>query len=151
MSDWLLTLLTQIGSIGAVSLIVKSLLKPISTALNSYAAGYANQTASIDARFANLERLAEEQAHITRTVETIRDEISMQAKSRDNKVLVQRETESWRAPLASITPFLSGKFAPPNASGGRRKGQRLAMQLVSKRRSGWVPHSPQGGGVRASR
>jgi hypothetical protein len=39
-------------------------------------------------------------------------------------VLVQREMESWRAPLASITPFSACQFAPPNAvaAGGTGSG-----------------------------
>jgi len=34
--------------------------------------------------------------------------------------LVQREMESWRAPLASIAPITPGRFAPPKvmAAGG---------------------------------
>jgi hypothetical protein len=39
-------------------------------------------------------------------------------------VLVQREMESWRGPLASIAPIPPGLFAPPNG-GGPQKGQRL--------------------------
>jgi hypothetical protein len=60
----------------------------------------------------------------------------------DESVLVQREMESWRAPLASIAPIPPAKFATPSG-GGRRKGQRLKLQLVSKGRSGWLVHSPQ--------
>jgi hypothetical protein len=53
-------------------------------------------------------------------------------------VLVQREMESWRAPLASIAPIPPGQFAAPKTCGGRRQGQRLKLQLVQKRRSGWL-------------
>src|ERR1700722_6844729 len=59
-----------------------------------------------------------------------------------SNVLVQRETESWRAPIASMAPIPTGKFATPSGA-GRRKGQRLKLQLVSKGRSGWLVHSPQ--------
>jgi len=52
-------------------------------------------------------------------------------------VLVQREMESWRTPLASITPF-SAAALDVQCRGGCRSGQRLKLQLVSRRRSGWV-------------
>src|SRR5438105_9409312 len=67
--------------------------------------------------------------------------ISFQRKG-SGTVLVQREMESWRAPLASIAPIPPGKFATPSG-GGRRKGQRLKLQLVSEGRSGWLVHSLQ--------
>src|SRR5262249_50225197 len=51
-------------------------------------------------------------------------------------VLVQREMESWRTPLASIAPIPPGQFAPPKAVAAGRKGQRLATGF--KRRSGWL-------------
>lgn len=65
--------------------IVKFLLKPVWTALNGYATTYASGQASIDVRIRNLEKLAEEQARLTRTVESIKDEIAAQAKSRDDR------------------------------------------------------------------
>ena len=39
-------------------------------------------------------------------------------------VLVQREVESWRAPVASITLFSLGHFAPPNAVAAGGTGSR---------------------------
>jgi len=42
-------------------------------------------------------------------------------------VLVQRETESGRSPLASIAPFSEGQFEPPNV--GYRKGQWVETAL----------------------
>jgi len=45
------------------------------------------------------------------------------AHAAEGGVLVQREMESWRAPLASIAPFSAGQFAPPNgAAAGRGSG-----------------------------
>src|ERR1019366_193506 len=89
MADWLILLL-RYGGFGAVLLLAlfvmgKWLLKRITAALDSYTTAYAQQSASIDARIANLEKLAEEQARLTRTVENIKDEIAAQAKSRDNR------------------------------------------------------------------
>src|ERR1017187_437691 len=89
MTDWLVPLL-QIGGFGAVVAIAlfimgKWLLGQITIALNSYVTAYAQETAKIDARIERLEKLAEEQARLTRTVETIKDEIAAQAKSRDNR------------------------------------------------------------------
>jgi cell division protein FtsB len=82
-------LLFEFGGCGAVLLLAlfgigKWFLKKMNAALDSYVAAYAQQTANIDARIANLEKLAQEQAHLTRTVERIKDEIAAQAKSRDN-------------------------------------------------------------------
>jgi cell division protein FtsB len=89
MNDWLVPLL-QIGGTGAVVafalfIMGRWLLNHITTALKSYVTAYAQQTANIDARIANLEKLAAEQARLTRTVESIKDEIAAQAKSRDNQ------------------------------------------------------------------
>jgi hypothetical protein len=89
MADWLVLLL-KFGGFGAVLLLAlfvmgKWLLKRINAALDSYVAAYAQQTANIDARIANLEKLAQEQAHLTRTVEGIKDEIAAGAKNRDNR------------------------------------------------------------------
>ena len=89
MADWL-TFLFNIGGFGAVLVLAlfvmgKWLLKQITAVLNSYVTAYAQETAKIDARMKRLEQLAEEQARLTRTVETIKDEISAQARSRDNR------------------------------------------------------------------
>jgi hypothetical protein len=89
MVDWL-ALLLQIGGFGAVLLLAlfvggKWLIKRITAALDSYTTAYLQQKAAIDARIERLEQLAEEQARLTRTVESIKDEIAAQAKSRDNR------------------------------------------------------------------
>jgi 3-methyladenine DNA glycosylase/8-oxoguanine DNA glycosylase len=52
---------------------------------------YAQETAKIDTRIKHLEKLAEEQARLTRTVESIKDEIAAQAKSRDNRWAFRKE------------------------------------------------------------
>jgi hypothetical protein len=89
MADWLILLLHVGGVIGIVAVAMwitgKWLLKQITTTLTSYLAAYAQETAKIDARMERLQLLAEEQARLTRTVETIKDEIAAQAKSRDNR------------------------------------------------------------------
>jgi|ERR1017187_7160152 hypothetical protein len=89
MTDWLVPLF-QFGGTGAVVAVAlfimgKWLLTKITAALNAYVTAYAQQAANIDARIANLEKLAEEQARLTRTVESIKDEIAAQAKNRDNR------------------------------------------------------------------
>jgi hypothetical protein len=91
MADWLIHLLIQIGGVGAVFAILKVLLKPIWTTLNNYTTAYANGQAAIDVRIRNIEKLAEEQARLTRTVESIKDEIAAQAKSRDNRWAFRKE------------------------------------------------------------
>lgn len=78
------------GGFGAVLLVAlfvmgKWLLKRITAALDSYTTAYLQQKAAIDARIERLEQLAEEQAKLTRTVETIKDEIAAQRKSQDNR------------------------------------------------------------------
>src|ERR1022692_655263 len=95
MADWLIFLL-KLGGFGAVlvlALIVmgKWLLKQIAAALNSYVTAYAQETAKIDARIKHLEKLAEEQARLTRTVESIKDQFAAQAKSRDNRWAFRKE------------------------------------------------------------
>lgn len=89
MADWLIFLF-KIGGFGAVLAAAfffagKWLLKQIAATLNSYVTAYAQETAKIDARMKHLEKLAEEQAHLTRTVESIKDEIAAQRKSYDNR------------------------------------------------------------------
>ncbi len=69
----------------AVIAIGKVLLKSLRKTLEAYATSYAQQKASIDARIANLEKLTEEQARLTRTIESIKDEIAAEAKSRDDR------------------------------------------------------------------
>ena len=74
-------------SVVALALFImgKWLLKQITAALNSYVTAYAQQTANIDARIANLEKLTEEQARLTIAVESIKDDIAAQRKSHDNQ------------------------------------------------------------------
>jgi hypothetical protein len=69
----------------------KWLWKKINAALESYTTAYANGQAAIDVRIRNLEKLAEEQARLTRTVESIKDEIAAGAKSRDNRWAFKKE------------------------------------------------------------
>ena len=89
MTDWLPPLL-QIGGIGAVLavalfIIGRWLLNQITAALNSFVTAYAQETAEIDARIERIEKMAEEQAYLTRTVESIKADIAAQVKSRDNR------------------------------------------------------------------
>ena len=89
MADWI-SLLVQIGATGAVLVIAVGVMgrwlwRKIDTAVNAYTGKYLEQKATIDARIANLEKLVEEQARLTRTVESIKDEIAAQRKSRDNR------------------------------------------------------------------
>ena len=89
MADWLILLL-KYGGFAAVLVLAlfvtgKWLVKRITAALDSYTTAYLQQRAAIDARIVSLEKLVEEQAKLTRTVESIKDEIAAQAKSRDNR------------------------------------------------------------------
>lgn len=95
MADWLILFL-QLGGFGAVLVVAlfvlgKWFLKRITTALDSYTTAYLQQKAAIDARIESLEKLAEEQARLTRTVESIKDEIAAEAKSRDNRWEFRKE------------------------------------------------------------
>lgn len=90
MADWLVHVIVQVGGIGAVLVPVviltgKWLWRKIDKALDTYTDKYPEQKATIDARIANLEKLVEEQARITRTVENIKAEIASEARSRDNR------------------------------------------------------------------
>ena len=95
MTDWLLLLIRIGGNIAvlavAVFLLGKWLWSKIDKALDSYTTSYLQQKAAIDARIEHLEKLAEEQARLTRTVEGIKDEIAAQAKSRDNQWALKKE------------------------------------------------------------
>ena len=95
MADWLILLL-KYGGFGAVLVLAlfvtgKWLVKRITAALDSYTTAYLQQKAAIDARIERLEQLAEEQARLTRTVESIKDEIAAQAKIRDNRWEFRKE------------------------------------------------------------
>jgi hypothetical protein len=90
MADWLIHFLIQFGgyvAVLALALILmgKWLWRKINAALESYTTAYFNGQAAIDVRIRNLEKLAEEQATLTRTVEGIKGEFAAQAKSRDNR------------------------------------------------------------------
>jgi hypothetical protein len=89
MTDWFIPLL-EIGGTGVVIAVAflimgKWLWSKINAALNSYVTAYAQETAKIDARIERIEKLAEEQARLTRTVESIKDDIAAQRKSQDNQ------------------------------------------------------------------
>lgn len=95
MADFL-TLIIQIGGVGAVVVIAvaamgKWLWKKVNATFDSYTTTYFQQKAAIDARIANLENLAGEQARLTRTVESVKDEIAAQAKSRDNRWVFKKD------------------------------------------------------------
>lgn len=49
--------------------------------MTTYVTAYTEETARINARIGRIEKLAEEQAHFTRIVESIKDEITAQAKA----------------------------------------------------------------------
>lgn len=86
MADWLIHFLLQIGGTAALLAVAGLWLwRKIDKALESYTTAYANGQAAIDVRIRNLEKLAEEQARLTRTVEGIKDEIAAERKSRDNR------------------------------------------------------------------
>ncbi|HXS94143.1 MAG TPA: hypothetical protein VN736_06020 [Candidatus Limnocylindrales bacterium] len=90
--DWILAALgSTVLTSAAVVVIVKTLVKPIWAALNSYSSGYAQQKASIDARFSQIEKLIEEQKQIARAVETIKHELAAEAKGRDNRWEFRKE------------------------------------------------------------
>jgi hypothetical protein len=67
-------------------------------------------------------------------------------------VLIQRDMESLRSSLASIQPFSAAQFGtrPPNVVAAGGPGMLLKMQVVSRRKSGWVV-PPFTQGVRAQR
>jgi hypothetical protein len=131
MSDWLVFLF-KIGGFGAVVVLAlwimgSWILKRINAALDSYVTAYAQETAKIDARIERIEKLAEEQARLTRTVERIKDEIAAQAKSRDNRWAFRKEV--YVNLINSITDFIEvysriGKF--------RRKNEKLDPTLRSR-------------------
>ena len=90
MADWLVHFLIQIGGTAALLAVAgfavgKWLWGKIDKALESYTSAYAQEAARIDARIGHLEKLAEEQARLTRTVESIKDEIGAQRKMHDNR------------------------------------------------------------------
>ena len=89
MADWLLFLLRLLGNAGLIAvasfILGKWLWGKIDKTLESYATTYATGQAAIDVRIRNLEKLAEEQSRLTRTVETIKDEIAATRKTYDNR------------------------------------------------------------------
>jgi len=92
MADWLFHSLVQIG--GTAALLIGAglwLWRKIDKALESYSTAYANGQAAIDVRIRNLEKLAEEQARLTRIVEGIKDEIGAQRRLENNRWDFKRE------------------------------------------------------------
>jgi hypothetical protein len=90
MADWLLHLLIQIGGTAALLAVAgiavaKWLWGKIDKALESYANAYAQESAKIEARIGSLEKLVEEQARLTRTVETIKDQIAAERRIENNR------------------------------------------------------------------
>src|SRR5580658_9047138 len=59
--------------------------------------------------------------------------------NRRRPVLVQREVERGRSPLASITPFSASRFGTtsPQRSGGWRNGWRLKLVSKKGKHVGW--------------
>ena len=105
----------------------KWLLKKINATLDSYVVAYAHQTANIDARIANLEKLAQEQAHLTRTVERIKDEIAAQAKSRDN--LWEFRKEVYVNLLTDLEEIVALNFTALDCA---NKGQPIPAEYTQK-------------------
>lgn len=135
MADWLLFIF-KLGGCGAVLVLVllvmgKWLLKQIVAALNSYVTAYAQETAKIDARVERLERLAEEQARLTRIVEDIKDEIAAQAKSRDNRWAFRKDVY---VNLINATTGLIGAYSDLISYHPRRLS-RLAFRSPIVRRN----------------
>jgi hypothetical protein len=95
MADWLIFLFELGGNVAllafAVFLLGKWLWHKINAAMDSYTTAYTQEAARIDARIGHLEKLAEEQARLTRTVESIKDEIGAQRKSHDNRWEFRKE------------------------------------------------------------
>ena len=90
MADWLVHSLVQIGGTAALLAVAgiatgKWLWKKIDAALGSYTMAYSQEAARVDARVGCLEKLAEEQSRLTRTVEGIKDEIAAQRTMHDNR------------------------------------------------------------------
>ena len=75
----------------AVFLLGKWLWAKINSSLDSYNTAFHQQKGAIDARIERMEQLAEEQARLTRTVESIKDEIGAQRKSHDNRWEFRKE------------------------------------------------------------
>jgi len=127
MADWFIIL--QIGGAPvavaiAVILMGRWLLKKISTALDSYTTAYLQQKAAIDARIERLEQLAEEQARLTRTVESIKDEIAAAAKSRDNRWEFRKDV------YVNLITATSGLI---RAFSGIASNMKLANQLAQEK------------------
>ena len=109
MANWQIFLF-EIGGFGAVLalalvIIGKWFLKQVAATLNSYVAAYALETARTEARMKHLEKLADEQAHLTKTVEGIQDQIAALAKSRDNRWAFRKDV--YVRLLNSITDCIS--------------------------------------------
>lgn len=90
MAAWLVHLLVQIGGTAPLLALAgfvmsKWLWRKINAALESYTTAYFNGQAAIDVRIRNLEKLAEERARLTRTEESVKDEIAAQRRLENNR------------------------------------------------------------------
>src|SRR5262249_40830388 len=111
--DWL-TFVLQFGSTAVVVVTVagfagKWLMRQITAALNSYVTAYAQEGGKIDSRIERLEKLVQEQAALTRTIESIKDEIAAAGKSRDNRWEFRKDVYS---NLIIATSDLISHFSP---------------------------------------
>jgi hypothetical protein len=99
MADWLIHLLIQLGGYVAVLAVAgfimgKWLWAKLNAALDSYNKAYHEQKGAIDARINRIEKLVEEQARLTRAVESIKDQIAAQRKRHDNRWEFQKDVYS---------------------------------------------------------
>src|ERR1035441_5481359 len=82
MADWLIFLFKLGGNVALLAFVVfllgKWLWRKINAALDSYNKAYHEQKGAIDARIDRIEKLVEGQARLTRTAESIKDEIGAQ-------------------------------------------------------------------------
>lgn len=95
MADWIVLSFKIAGYVGILAVLLvlmgRWLLARITKLLDSYSTAYLNQKASIDARIDHLEKLIEEQARLTRTVESIKAEFAALAKAQDNRWAFRKE------------------------------------------------------------
>jgi len=145
MADWLLHSLIQFGGTAALLAITgiaigKWLWKKIDAALESYTNAYAQEAARIDARIGHLEKLAEEQARLTRTVESIKDEIAAEAKNRDNRWAFRKDVYcSLIRMTVGIMAVNTSLLAPATGSNEDRvKADALDAELLEKGKEFWI-------------
>jgi hypothetical protein len=128
MADWLVFLF-KIGGftavlVAALSVMGRWLLRQIAAALSSYLTAYAQETAKIDTRMKHLEQLAEEQARLTRTVESIKDEFVALAKSRDNQWAFRKDV--YVNLITASTDLLAVLSQKPGLQRMKMSGRQLA-------------------------